>query len=139
MKFRMQYTKKYEDLFNANDSMRQAIIKNCPSLLKSFDEWVIFVDPNINDPLRRSKSSWGSTRFSENRSRTQINYAFFNRQHGDPSHADILAHEFRHTMKVNFQMFRPGDEFRDPKVVPGEIDANKWAQDFWSNKCDCRN
>lgn len=41
-------------------------------------------------------------------------------------------------MEENDRMYRPGDEARDPKTVPGEIDADAWAKKFWSEQCECR-
>jgi hypothetical protein len=54
-----------------------------------------------------------------------------------PAQGNVFAHEFRHMMKTNADLFRPGDELRDPLTVPGEIDADAWAKKFWQEKCEC--
>lgn len=44
----VQWVKKYKDLFDQNDSMRERIKKNCPQLLRKFDNWTISIDSNID-------------------------------------------------------------------------------------------
>jgi hypothetical protein len=51
------WRRKYKDLYDANDTMRERIKKNCPQLLAQFDNWTVYVDPNIDNPLKRSRGS----------------------------------------------------------------------------------
>ncbi|WCM86281.1 RHS repeat domain-containing protein [Acidovorax sp. NCPPB 3576] len=133
----VQWVKRYQELFDQNNAMRERIKKNCPNLLKKFDDWAISLDPNIDRGYgKRAGSTFATTRYSTQSS--QFNWPFFNREIGDPSAAAIFAHEFRHLMDENNNMSRPGDGFRDPKKTPAEMDADAWASKFWSEQCDCR-
>ena len=132
----VRWRRKYKALFDANNSMRDQIEKYCPQLLDKFDNWLIYLDPNIDDPLRRSRGTYAFGRFRTQS--TQFNRSFFAIDVGDQSsQGDIFAHEFRHMMKANNELYRPGDELRDPRTVPGEIDAEQWSSDFWRGKCKC--
>lgn len=131
-----RWHRKYQDLYVANDAMRERIKKNCPSLLAQFDNWTVSVDPNIDNPVKRSRGFYAFGNF--NRQSTQFNKSFFDLGASQgPSQGDVFAHEFRHMMKTNADLFRPGDEMRDPLTVPGEVDADAWARKFWQEKCEC--
>ena len=133
----VQWAKKYQDLFDQNNSMRERIKKNCPQLLQKFDDWTISLDPNIDGGYgKRAGGMYAKTTYSTQSS--QFNWSFFNRQFGDPSAAEIFAHEFRHLMDANNNLVRPGDGLRDPKKTPSEMDADAWATKFWSEQCDCK-
>lgn len=133
---RMAAAKKYKDLLDANSAMREKLAKTCPKLLEKFDRWRIFLDPNINDPLKRSRGTYAITNF--NGQFSQFNKLFFDTGRGrNPSQGDVFAHEFRHLMEGNNRLHRPGDEARDPAKVEGEIDADRWAEQFWKGECEC--
>lgn len=130
------WRKKYKALFDINESMREHIKKVCPSLLAQFDRWIVYVDPNIDNPLKRAKYTYADGRHSTQS--TRFNKAFFNIEPGDPvSHGDVFAHEFRHMLTANDALSRPGDVVRDAKDQPAEQDADKWAREFWLGKCKC--
>jgi RHS repeat-associated protein len=130
-----KWRQKYKELFDLNETMRERIKKFCPDQLDRFDKWRISVDPNIDSVFNRRRETFADTRFSTQT--TQFNWPFFNREASDPSGAFIFAHEYRHLMPQNNQLFRPGDQARDPARVPGEIDADAWAKKFWGEKCEC--
>ena len=119
--------------------MREYIKKHCPDLLPKFDNWDVYPDPNIDNVYKRDRNNYATTRYSSSgRSKTQFNFAFFNKGPDDSSASSTFAHEFRHTMPENVKLFRPGDEILDPEKVDGEIDANNWAKNFWKGKCGCK-
>ena len=133
----VQWRKKYKDLIDQNNSMRERIKKRCPQLLQKFDDWTISLDPNIDGGYgKRAGGMYARTTYSTQSS--QFNWSFFNRQSGDPSAAFIFAHEFRHLMDENNNQSRPGDVARDPTKTPVETDADAWANKFWSEQCDCK-
>ena len=132
----VNWRKKYKDLYGMNDTMREYIKKHCPDMLPKFDNWDIYPDPNMDNPYKRARGAYATTRYSSGRSSTQFNAGFFNGSSGEQ--ALTFPHELRHTMKDNHDMFRPGDEMRDPETVPGEIDAENYAKDFWKGKCGCK-
>jgi hypothetical protein len=129
-----KWRQKYKELFELNDTMRDRIKKYCPDQLDRFDNWRINVDPNIDSVFNRSGDTFADTRFSTQI--TQFNWPFFNREASDPPGAFIFAHEYRHLMPQNHQLFKPGDELRRGKS-PGETDADAWAKNFWSQNCQC--
>jgi hypothetical protein len=133
--------KKYKDLIDANEYMRDRIDKLCKldrdAIKKEFDDWRIFLDKNIDDPLTRSRDgSLARTDFTHKT--TQINKLFFNRD-VNPSPAFALAHEFRHLSPVNKAL--PYDTKREitrqgPESLQ-ELDAEAWAKKFMDDKCLC--
>ena len=132
----IRWRKKYKALYDANENMRRLIEKNCPQLLPQFDKWTVYVDPNIDDVYKRSRGTYAHGWYS--RQTTQFNKRFFDTDPSErPSQGDVFAHEFRHMMKKNDDLTRPGDAVRDPKNVPAEIDADRWAKNFWEGKCEC--
>jgi len=134
---KMASARKYKDLVDANAAMREKIAKNCPKLLEKFDRWRIAIDPYIGDPLRRAKGDNYAFTNYENQS-SQFNKGFFDLGSGiNPSQGLVFAHEFRHLMKINHDLARPGDAFRKLETVPAEIDADRWATQFWKGECEC--
>ena len=134
----VNWRKKYKDLYEMNDTMRQYIKKNCPDMLQPFDNWDIYPDPNMDDPYMR-RGGDAITKYSRNPkipSSSMFNFGFFNSDRSEQ--ADTFAHEFRHTMKPNDDLGQPGDAARDPSKVPSEIDAANYAKRFWKGKCDCK-
>ncbi len=131
-----KWRQKYKELFDLNDSMRERIKKYCPDQLERFDKWRIILDPNIDSVFNRARTSFAMTDFDTQI--TQFNWPFFNREASDPSGAFIFAHEYRHLMPQNSQIFRLGDRVRNAAKVPGEIDADAWAKKFWGDNCQCR-
>jgi uncharacterized protein RhaS with RHS repeats len=130
------WRRKYKDLFTVNDSMREHMKKYCPQLLDQFDRWKVYVDPQIDDMLKRQRGRYASGKYSLQS--TGFNKSFFNIDPGEhPSQGDVFAHEFRHMMKANDDLARAGDEARNPLTVPSEVDADDWALKFWRD-CECR-
>ncbi|MDQ0568340.1 RHS repeat-associated protein [Variovorax paradoxus] len=133
---KMASVRKYKDLIDANNAMREKLAKTCPNLLEKFDRWRVYIDPNIEDPLRRSRGTYAlGTHGTQS---TQFNKSFFNIGRDiNPSQGNVFAHEFRHMMGQNFRLSRRGDEVRPSSTVPAEIDADKWAEQFWRGECEC--
>ena len=101
-----------------------------------FDRWVLYIDPNIDDPLKRLRGTEADTPIAP--WTTRVNYGFFAWGRGLFS----LAHEFRHLSPVNQQMTSPSyieNRLRgDATSDPSEIDADKWARDIINGICTCK-
>lgn len=105
-----------------------------------YDNARVNVNPNIDDPLRRDRNSAADANFD---SRTiQFNYWFFNSFPG--SQSDTFAHEFRHLMRINHELFKPEHLadwlIQDPEAyskLPFEVDADNFARMFNADVCGC--
>ncbi|WP_027159875.1 RHS repeat-associated core domain-containing protein [Methylobacter luteus] len=111
--------------------------RNKEYLQKIFDNWVVYVDPHIDDPLKRGKNAADTLYSSQT---TQFNFWFFNSTDG---RTHTFYHEFRHLMEANNSFYK-----QDPNYVrdrlsgnatthPGEIDADNWASNFINGDCGC--
>ncbi|WP_304440885.1 RHS repeat domain-containing protein, partial [Rhizobacter sp. Root16D2] len=139
----LAWARKYKDLFAYNDLMRKRIIAQCKNdggkVLRRFDNWVIKIDPNIDDPLRRARENFAITNYSSQTS--QFNLAFFNTVATDPGQGLIFAHEFRHLMPGNHTIngsstlgsVLSGQSGKSP----AEQDADSWAKEFLRGACTC--
>jgi len=103
-----------------------------------FDRWIVFVDPNIDNPAERIRGTEADTGGPIGRWRTRFNYGFFAFGGG----LSTFAHEFRHLMPTNREMVSSsyignrllGDATSDPS----EIDADEWARDLINGICTCQ-
>jgi len=125
------------------DLMQEKIRKLCPQdrdrIQKIFDNWIVYVDPNINSMAHRSRNAFAVTDFLSQR--TQFNYGFFNTGPGDPGEYGTFSHEFRHLMSENNTLSSPstiGEVLigQGPRT-PRELDADAWAEKFVSSNCTC--
>ena len=127
------------------DAMEQRIKTLCPvdraTLQKKFDEWIVRADPNIDNPIKRAKTGWATTKGN----RTQFNWRHFQIEPGEsPSQYFNGWHELRHTMPGNAAIIDPPGSFGNvlaghPERVPSEVDADDFAEWFInsSNTCGC--
>lgn len=128
-----------EKMLNDYGSSLQDKIKKCDKnkdyLQKKYDNWVVSVDPNINDPLNRHRTAADTTYSSKS---TQFNFWFFNSSSGQ---AQTFYHEFRHLMEENHNLDNSG--YLGSRLSgngtnePIEIDADKWATSFIGGDCGC--
>ncbi|WP_310270193.1 Ig-like domain repeat protein [Roseateles saccharophilus] len=110
-------------------------------LQKEYDEWVVTVDPNIDNPARRIQQGYGITKGNK----TTFSRRFFMIEPGEnPSQLQVGWHEFRHTMPGNASIVDPPGSIGDilsgnAQRVPSEIDADAFAD--WlihsSKTCGC--
>ncbi|WP_277604612.1 RHS repeat domain-containing protein [Pelomonas sp. CA6] len=110
-------------------------------LQKEFDEWVLAVDPNIENPARRIQQGYGITKGNK----TTFSRRFFMIEPGEnPSQLHVGWHEFRHTMPGNASIIDPPGSIGDilsgnAERVPSERDADAFAD--WlihsSKNCGC--
>ena len=107
-----------------------------------YDDLRVYVDPNIDDPLRRDRNSYADAGFD---SRTiQFNFWFFNSSPSSQSHT--FAHEYRHLTQINHDMVGP-EHLTDWVVgplnteayrkLPFEVDADNFARMFNADVCGC--
>ena len=130
-------------MIDENESMRQRIQKLCgkdkSQLKKIFDEWRIFLDPNIDAPLARERERYAKTDFTNQY--TQFNYRFFNQDASDPGTSFTFAHEFRHLMNENNNLVNDaslGSVLSGrPNDALSERDADAWARKFLDKNCVC--
>jgi RHS repeat-associated protein len=132
----MAWRRKYKDLYDMNNFVREEIKRKCPNLLPRFDNWIIYPDTNIDNPLKRGRME-ATTKGSS----TQFNFGWFNQTPSDPGQYFIFMHEFRHVSPINDALSSPSDF---GQVVAGkpnnssyEQDADEWAKKFIEGKCGC--
>jgi len=101
-----------------------------------FDNWVVFVDPNIDDPNKRIRGTEADTWYD--RQKTRFNYWFFN----GGNRTFVFIHEFRHLMPENGALNTSGyigDRLTGSgSIHPMEQDADGWANDFLGGNCGCQ-
>ena len=112
--------------------------KNKEPLQDIFDNWVVNVDPNIDDLLKGNRNDYAVTDY---RAQTTVfNFWFFNSSQGQSS---TFSHEFRHLMNTNHAFYTPGSGHIGGRLTgtdhkhPGEKDADDWASNFMNGKCGC--
>gem|GEM_PF-1696567 len=136
------WARKYKELFEYNEWARKEIISKCNDggkTLARFDNWIIRIDPNIDNLLRRARTNFAVTSFGTQT--TQFNWAFFNREPLDPGPGLIFMHEFRHLMPENQALvsaFSVGAAIVQDLSSPVEVDADAWAKKFLSGDCSCK-
>lgn len=103
-----------------------------------FDELRVNVDPNINSMVRPREQASADY---ENRT-IEFNYNFF--ASGSYQQSSTFSHEFRHLMKANHDLIRPGELvdrliFTDEEYnkLPTEVDANNFAKTYNADVCAC--
>ena len=125
---------KKEALLRRYGELFQKKINNfCPEdrerLQKIFDRWRVFVDPNINNPAKRRRTTFADSKFADQT--TQFNRRFFTMDMNDPGEFFTFAHEFRHLMPENDALFVPGDigdlVIGKGSTLRGELDADAFA------------
>ncbi len=149
----MQETRRQRLLFNQTPAgKREAILNNylrgmarkldstcfknsLPEMKEIFDDWIIYVDPNI-DSYQLRGVDYAYTHFGSRQ--TQFNYWFFK----DPS-ATTFYHEFRHMMRDNDILSDSRDTASfltdSDDYPPIEKDADDWAKAFLLDDCSCFN
>lgn len=140
----VKWRKKYKNLIDADRIMRERLKAYCGKdkkrLQKIFDDWEVYVDPNINDVAHRSRGTYATTNY--NNQSTQFNNAFFGSGTSGPGTSFIFTHEFRHLMKENNDLASSAglaDELSGhSERVPYEMDADNFARNF-PNECTCGN
>lgn len=135
----MQWANKYRDIFSMNEYVREKIKKLCPNLLKRFDDWEIYPDPNMDNPAKRNRVTSATTKGN----RTVFNYDWFNQTADDPGQYPIFMHEFRHISPVNQAIGDAGDLGAvfsgKPQQSKYEQDADEWARRFiQGGNCECK-
>ncbi len=109
------------------ERLNSGCFDNKDELQKIFDNWRVFVDPNIDDLVRRVRGDAANTWFLKQE--TRFNFGFFNSN----NKTFIFAHEFRHFMRENHDL-RSG--YIGSKLTgesgkhPIELDADAWARGF---------
>jgi RHS repeat-associated protein len=131
-----------ERLRELGDRFQKSIADFCPEdrsqIQQIFDTWVVSVDPNIDDPLRRVPDLAAISRFD--RRTTQFNDLFFANPNAQ---AFVLRHEFRHLMPANDALRHGADvgvlisPNGDTSMLPSEKDADAWARYSGANTCRC--
>ena len=119
------------DLNDLGDAFQNKLDTGCfenkEELQEIFDNWVVFVDPDI-DTLARIRGTEADTWFLKQE--TRFNFGFFNGNHRTLT----FAHEFRHLMKDNHALKTPryiGDRLKgQASEHPMELDAEAWARRF---------
>jgi RHS repeat-associated protein len=100
-----------------------------------FDRWVVYIDPNLDNPATRIRGTAADTWYSS--SRTRFNYWFFN----SDNQYFTFSHEFRHLMSENNALSSSGytgDRLTgNGSAHPMEVDADQWAQQFMDDGCSC--
>ena len=101
-----------------------------------FDNWVVYVDPNIDNPAKRIRGRPAHTWYDNQT--TRFNYWFFN----SDSKTFTFTHEFRHLMPENDALFTKGyigDSITgSAEKHQMEIDADNWANSFLGGNCACQ-
>lgn len=65
-----------------------------------FDRWLVFVDPNIDNPAKRIRGTDADTGGPIGRWTSRFNYGFF----AFGNRLSTFAHEFRHLNQTNLDM-----------------------------------
>jgi hypothetical protein len=100
-----------------------------------FDNWVVYVDPNIDSPNNRIRGTEADTWYK--RKETRFNFWFFNGE----GRSFTFAHEFRHLMSENNALNSSG--YIGDRLTgsggkhPIEQNADGWAKDFLGGNCGC--
>lgn len=141
-----QWQEKYgRPLQNMLDAIERRISTLCPAdraaIQKEFDEWIVRVDPNIENMAKRARTGYATTRGNT----STFNKPFFDiTGYESPSQYAVGLHELRHTMPSNAAIVDPPGSMGDILAgradrVPSEIDADRFADWFLksSNKCGC--
>jgi RHS repeat-associated protein len=110
---------------------------NSSEAYKRFENWVVYVDPNISDPTKRARVTEGLTDYHN--TSTQFNYWFF---YGKGNNQiSTFYHEFRHTMSSNHALLT--SDYASRFLAGGvgnlaiERDADLWANNLISGQCGC--
>ena len=110
---------------------------NKDEIQKIFDNWHVWVDPNI-DSAQRARTA-ADTNYGNQT--TQFNFWFFN---GDGRYGNFV-HEFRHLMPANNALYQQNDNYIQDRLLgnatlhPGEKDADLFSSNFRSGNCGCGN
>lgn len=108
-------------------------------LQKIFDNWEVYVDPNIDNVFKRDRGAYARTRFSTQK--TQFNLSFYNMTILELGEYSTFAHEFRHLMRENNALYTTSSIGKqllgNDGELAGEKDADAWASRFISNSCKC--
>jgi hypothetical protein len=124
------------------EAFQKKIADFCPEdrsqIEQIFGTWVVSVDPNIDDPVRRALDLAVS---NFDRRATQFNDLFF----ANPgAQGFVLRHEFRHLMPANNALRRQGDvglsinPNGDTSKLPSEKDVDAWARYSGADSCKCK-